>query len=183
MVTLYSQETGQLYVGRGGVLSPVQCADVPPSQHTVQPCKAPPAAPSGPTSRRRGAQQAGWGLSCYPGSALTSPVFRNSWGHLFSCSGSAVQPGCFSASPTACCLMVYFLGFAKSVFELPQFWRCCLFSLPLRGKCVHFAVCNIVIYSKKYISSSSMVPGPELLKPLEFPMMRNIKVSCVMLMK
>lgn len=82
-----------------------------------------------------------------------------------------------------CCLMVYFLGFAKSVFEFPQFWCCCLFSLSLREKYVHFAVCDIVIYRKKYISSSSMIPGPELLKPLEFPMMRNIKVSCVMLMR
>ena len=43
--------------------------------------------------------------------------------------------------------------------------------------------CDIVIYNKKCTFGLHPVSGTELLKPLEFPVMRAIKVSLVMLMR
>lgn len=42
-------------------------------------------------------------------------------------------------------------------------------------------VCHIVIYNKKYIFGLGPSPVTEILKPLEFPALRVIKVSFAML--
>lgn len=44
-------------------------------------------------------------------------------------------------------------------------------------------LCDTVIYNKKYTFGHPSVPGTELLKLIEFPMMRGTKVSFVMLQR
>ena len=45
----------------------------------------------------------------------------------------------------------------------------------------YFYICDIVIYNMKYIFGLDLFPETELLKPLEFPSIKTIKVSFLML--
>lgn len=45
------------------------------------------------------------------------------------------------------------------------------------------APCDLVTYNKKYVFGLQPISGKELLKPSEFPVMRAVNVSFVMLMR